>query len=299
MRHANQAGLSFTTMSDAVATRTDPITGTVDAVQFLGRADDRMFATTVSPPAESRAGVVVCPSIMADFIPNYRREVVLSRELATTGIAAQRFHYRGIGHSDGKAVDLSFKSMVGDAMEAAAHLIDNSDFSRLGFVGTRFGALTAAAVAAQHPGSPLALWEPTLSPKSYFREAFRAVMMMGVHLDEADRITTADMQRELAEEGATQILGYPVHKAFYDDVVERDLVGELGTDPRPILVVQLGGNGLRKDNQGAVDRWKDAGFEVTTHVLPTKEAWWFLDDRAVPSADLVRLTVDWFGAQFR
>lgn len=298
MRTAIQVGLFFTTMLEPAAIRTDPTSGTVDTVQFLGDGANRMFATAVTPPEQGRAGVVVCPSIMADFIPNYRREVVLSRELAASGIAAQRFHYRGIGHSDGAPADMSFASMVHDAMEAATHLVEAAHTPSIGFVGTRFGAMTAAAASAKYPGAPLALWEPTHAPKAYYREAFRAVMMMSVHLDEAERITSAQLTTQLNNDGETQVLGYPVHKPFYDDVVARDLVSELGSSPRPLLLIQLGGTELRKDNQSAVDTWTEQGFEVTTHVLPTKESWWFLDDRAVPSSDLVSLTVDWFGEQF-
>lgn len=285
-------------MTDHVAERTDPTRGTTDRVRFFGSGELRMFGTTVLPSSSSRGGVLICPSIMADFIPNYRREVVLSRELAATGVAAQRFHYRGTGHSDGAPEDLTFPSMVGDAIEAAGLLSETAQVERIGFVGTRFGGMTAAAAASKHPGAPLALWEPTVSPKAYFREAFRAVMMMGVQQTDGERVTSAQLQAELEEQGATEVLGYPIHKPFHDDVTGRDLAGEVGSSPRPILLIQLGGNELRKDNAALVDEWRTAGFEVSTHVLPTKEAWWFLDDRAVPSADLVRLTVDWFGKQF-
>ena len=67
-------------------------------------------------------GVVACPSIYQDLFAGYRDEVLLARSLAARGIAVQRFHYRGAGHSDGDvagAITSLTSSSVIDFLSAA------------------------------------------------------------------------------------------------------------------------------------------------------------------------------------
>src|SRR5207253_10522741 len=120
------------------------------------------------------AGVVICSSICNDFLHNYRREVELARELAANGIAVARFHYRGLGNSDGDEAAVTFDSMVDDAREATAHLRALTGVSKVSFLGSRFGAPIAAALASGEVGAPLVLVDPTVEASKFFREAWRA-----------------------------------------------------------------------------------------------------------------------------
>ena len=54
---------------------------------------------------------------------------------------------------------------------------DRYTAANLGFVATRLGALVAAGAAA---GSPLVLWEPTIQPERYLRDALRSVLIRDV-----------------------------------------------------------------------------------------------------------------------
>ncbi|MGQ0669868.1 MAG: alpha/beta hydrolase, partial [Actinomycetota bacterium] len=136
-------------------------TGIRETASFFGSASERLFGVMHTPPAAPSGGVVVCSPLYAEFARNYRREVLLGRALAERGIAVQRFHYRGSGHSDGQPGAMTFASMLGDAAVAAERLVGETGVRRVAFVATRWAALVAAAAAARYD-SPLSLWQPSV-----------------------------------------------------------------------------------------------------------------------------------------
>jgi pimeloyl-ACP methyl ester carboxylesterase len=196
--------------------RTDERTGVRERVGFLGRPPDQLFAALYEPPAPARAAVVICPSILADLTHNYRREVALSRALAARGVAAARFHYRGTGNSHGEPSAVTFETLVDDARTAAA-LLGSRSRCRAAFLGTRVGALVAAAAAGD---APLVLWEPVTDGTGYWREAFRAQRIRD--LTRTGR-PGPDPERALADVGWTDLLGHRVHDALYRSLRERTL----------------------------------------------------------------------------
>ncbi|MDP8959415.1 MAG: alpha/beta hydrolase, partial [Actinomycetota bacterium] len=123
---------------------------------WFGPDGQRLFGFLHLPEGRPRAGIVVCSPLHAEFLRNYRREVLVARALAARGFAVQRFHYRGTGSSDGQASEATYETMRQDALLAAGHVLERSGATRLGFLGTRWGALVAAAGAAGFPGAPLA-----------------------------------------------------------------------------------------------------------------------------------------------
>lgn len=52
-------------------------------------------------------------------------------------MAVVRFHYRGGGHSDGQASQVTHDSMVEDALAASEWLVEKTGIARIGLVGTR------------------------------------------------------------------------------------------------------------------------------------------------------------------
>jgi alpha/beta superfamily hydrolase len=52
-------------------------------------------------------------------------------------LAVVRFHYRGGGHSDGQASQVTHDSMVEDALAASEWLVEKTGIARIGLVGTR------------------------------------------------------------------------------------------------------------------------------------------------------------------
>jgi pimeloyl-ACP methyl ester carboxylesterase len=260
------------------ATRTDPETGVVDEVGFFGEGPERMFGALHLPPDEPSAAVLVCSPYQSEFLANYRNEVTLGRALAARGIAAGRFHYRGTGHSDGTSAEVSFGSMHRDALEAMRWFRERVPTGPIAIVGTRWGAVVAASAARSFPRAPLVLWDPAIDGGRYFRDVFRLGRMAQLSDGEPDGNVPAavDHAARIARDGVTDLVGFQIHRAFYDSAADRDLVAELGDDPRPVLLVQVDlRDRLRAEYADLASRLEEVGFAVDAHVEQGQEAWWF------------------------
>jgi len=283
--------------SGTTATRRDEKAGVVERAGFFGDADRRLFGVLHAPLGEARRSVVVCPSTAAESLTTYRHDVMLARELAGRGIAALRFHYAGTGHSGGDGEVVTFESMKADALAGAAYLTEHVGLPEVGFVGTRFAALVAASAAAQHGSAPLVLWEPVLEGRRYFREAWRARAIFGIK--EGTPQAGKSLVDVLASEGVVDVLGYPLFPALYESAVERTLLDEAGSEPRPVLLLHGQAATAR---QAELDRvaavLNDRGCDVEVVALPFELVWWFIGPARIREvtdkvAGLVGRTASW------
>ncbi len=118
---------------------------------MLPSGDLALEGTLHLPSEEGRfPGVVIChphPQYGGDM---YNVIVAsLARSLCDAGIAALRFHFRGVDLSEG-----SFDGGIGEIQDAAAameflSLCENVDASRVGIAGYSFGAAVALAAASR------------------------------------------------------------------------------------------------------------------------------------------------------
>lgn len=286
---------------DQRAVRTDGETGIHEVAEFFGPDRLKMFGCRHLPLGPPHNGVVVCSPLQAELVRNYRREVTLGRTLAAAGFAVQRFHYRGTGNSDGEIVDATLETMRDDAVEAAGWLARTQGLDRPTFVGTRWGAMVAGAAAARFGvSSPLVLWEPITTGRSYFRELFRAIHITNLKQGLPVPPSREEQVESMRRTGWLDILGYSVTWPLYKSVIDRTLVGEVGDEPRPVLLVQISRQlELRKEYQALVDRWRGQGFPVDTYVAEgADEPWWFTGGRSYGeetalAEQVARVTHDW------
>lgn len=207
---------------------------------YAGRTPNRLFVMVHAPcAAPATAALVVCPPILADLASDYRRQVLFGRALAARGVSVVRFHYRGWGNSEGDATLTTFETLVDDALAAASA----APSARLAFLGTRVGALVAAAAARRHPEAPLILSEP-IDGAAYWREAVRARLIRA--MTGSGDGTGPSAEAELERFGWFDLVGYRVDRALYESLGSRTLAAELGPDPRPVL---------RLDGRGSSRRW--------------------------------------------
>jgi alpha-beta hydrolase superfamily lysophospholipase len=275
------------------AFRIDELTGIRESAGFLGRPNNRILGFTHAPLSPARAGVVVCSPLFAELDRNYRREVLLARGLAAAGVAVQRFHYRGQGSSDGDVVDMNLTAMIDDAAAATEHLMREARTDHIGFLGARFGALVAAAVAKKFGRGPLILWDPCLDPSSYFRDIVRVGRMRALKTGVIGE-PLGDSIDELEQGRPIDILGYSIGASLYRSSLGHTLEREAGMEPRPILVVRLGTDKrLHHGLLDLVERLRARGFEVETISVGRQEPWWFTAGALVIKHDLVDLSVDW------
>jgi alpha/beta superfamily hydrolase len=284
-------------VSGTAATRIDPATGAREEVAFFGGAD-RLFGCLHLPRSGSEAGLLICSPVASEFEKNYRRETLVAWALASRGVAVGRFHYRGVGHSDGDSAALSIERMVEDAAAAAGHLTERTGVTRLAFLGTRLGALVAAATARRDGAAPLVLWEPVVEGTRYFTEVFRAGSMADLSEGRRDAAPSEEeVVTRLAAEGRVDIVGHTIGKPLYDSVVGRTVESELDPATRPVLVVQLSqSQKVRPTYRALADRLRALGCRVEVLVIDEVEAWWFGEERRGKAA-LTKATTDWVAAR--
>ena len=252
------------------ASRTDPVTGIRETIEYFQTQSGFLYGCTLRPATAPIAGIIICSPILAELQTSYRREVLLARALAQGGYAVQRFHYLGSGNSDGTPEAETFEGLVGDARRATERLREATQVRRLAFVGTRLGGHVAATVARTYPRSPVAIVSPVLDAESYFREVLRGHLFGRVKEGSSRSRSMAGVRAELRARGSLDVLGYPLGWRLYETFVGRPLSGELATLEGHALFIKVGearGSspvGL-KTAEGPVDVMTIAGADV----------WWF------------------------
>jgi serine aminopeptidase S33 family len=253
------------------------------------------------------AGVVVCPPTWTDADVNAERELRLARRLASGGLVAQRFSYRGVGASGGSPGSAAFGSLVQDVRTTSQHLADRVGVERVGLVGTRVGALVAARVARDLPGVPLALWQPVLDPRQHVADAAKVAVTARPPMTESAGAPWAPLTPAGAGAGlpvthpasaARALLGSRLGRDLLAPGVVPNLVDLLGPRPRPLLLVQLHRRvGLAPAYRDAVGRLEARGFTVDVAYDPTEEEWWEVHDGREPSDEAVDVTAEWLEKQ--
>lgn len=213
-------------------------------VGFTESAATPIFTVGHIPP-KPQASVVICPPILGEALVAYRREFNLAARLAATGIAVQRFQYRGTGHSEGSETDITFEGMVEDALSALRLLEERVGPQRVAFLGTRWGALVAAACAQRVGGAPLVLWDPVPDPGSFLNEAIRARVMRRLKKGQGRRTTMAQEMAELDDRGWLDILGYRLPRSLVATTNDDRLPRSPVAGNAPVLTVVFNGRGGR------------------------------------------------------
>jgi alpha/beta superfamily hydrolase len=282
--------------------RIDQETGSREIAEFIGRGHQRVFGTRHRPSTDPVLGVIVCSGMQAEFHRNYRREVLLGRALADSGFCVQRFHYRGSGNSDGESADMTFSTMLEDAMSSAEWMRSQEDLEDVVFVGVRLGGLVAAAAASRTGSAPLVLWEPFAESRTYFRDILRAARVHELAKDAAAGPSQDAQLAELRRRGRLDVFGYSVDLRLYESVLARRLEDELGETARAVFLLSVSSSGnLKADYARIASQLETRRFDVKTHVVRMpSEPWWFAGGRsrreeARLTRELIRVTTEWIG----
>jgi pimeloyl-ACP methyl ester carboxylesterase len=266
--------------------------GAVEQVGYLGRAE-RIFSCLHLPAGEPRGAVVICSSIMSELLANYTNETGLARMLADRGFAVRRFHYRGAGHSDGNWTDVDFERLLEDATTVAERLADETGSSTIGFLGSRFGSLVAAAAVARYPEAPLALWEPFSDGRRFFQELFRYKRIIGVR--SSDTLSrTFDAFLEEARTAPVDFAGYLVRASLFESAASVRLASEMRAG-HPVLVVGFGSrpkDRLRPEEVAA--QMAEAGARVDLRFVDQQMHWLFHRPDLMSVGKVASVTADWF-----
>jgi alpha-beta hydrolase superfamily lysophospholipase len=218
--------------------------------------------------------------------------------LATTGLAALRFHYRGFGHSDGDGSDATFQSMRADTLAAIEQVQAATGAAPVALLGVRLGALIAASAAHELDDAPLVLWQPVADPARYFRDATRARRVHRLRSDASGGSGGGSLAEELRRGEPADVLGYPLHRALYETLAGRTLAQELGPRPRSILLVQMSPRPqLDPEHARLVEALERSGAPVDVKLVSAEPAWWFARGVTRTPPAVRRAIADWVVAR--
>jgi alpha/beta superfamily hydrolase len=283
------------------AIRDDQIRGIRETAAFIGASEERVYSCLHEPVENLRGAVLVCPSLHAEMSSNYRREVLLSRRLAESGVAVLRFQYRGSGHSDRDSGFETLGSMREDALLALGALRDRLPGVPLGVLGTRIGAVAAIDCVARIP-APTVLWEPVVNGSRHMRETLRKRAFREIAIGRATSTSSNDLQSELRQRGVVDVLGYPISSSFHDSVLPMLLEDRLDDAvPRPLLLLEIGKRGnVRQEYVRLIDHLNASGWKARAALAAGSEEWWFAgegweteEDQPLTKA-LLGATSSWF-----
>jgi pimeloyl-ACP methyl ester carboxylesterase len=279
------------------AERVDPKTGTREVAEFVGLRDRKLRFVHL-PAGAARGTVVICSSVYAEFMKNYRREVRLARNLATAGFAAVRLQYRGSGNSEGDPATVTLSSLAEDISETVKELSGYPDSSAPIYVGTRIGAVVAALAAP--PSAPLVLWEPVLNGDRWLKEGIRAATISSVsrQVEDGSSDSRTSIDR-LEEDGVLDLLGFALYQKLVDDIRQIKLEDLLADRRGKMLIVQIGGGSEPKPVfVQFVERLHSKGADIELLSAGRDVAWWFEDGGVRDFAtddEVIAPTIDWLG----
>jgi pimeloyl-ACP methyl ester carboxylesterase len=274
------------------AVRVDAATSIEERLEHVATPRGLLYSWTARPP-QAESCVLVCSSVFGDFVANYHRERLIGRLLAARGHGVVRFHYAGEGNSQGNRRDMTLSTLCDDARAVLDHA-KSLGFSKFAVLGTRVGALVAAAIVSDLPPSvPLAVWEPPKDPLRFFAEAQRANRMSRASQGGAEN-GASNWRQELEKNGVVHLLGYDVYPAMVKSLENVDFLTTLGTQPRKVMLARFA------SKEGAPDPIRDGlverGFSVEYGSHGLTESWWFHSERVPEVTGLIGATVEWLTA---
>lgn len=134
---------------------------------IIENCGQKIFGVIHRPISQGNYPVLLmCHGLGGNKIGKQRLHVVLSRQLASIGIASLRIDFRGSGDSEGEFSDMTIDGEVSDVQAALNYLKNDPevDPNRIAIFGRSFGGLVAI-LAALRDGSikSMALWAPVFN----------------------------------------------------------------------------------------------------------------------------------------
>lgn len=215
------------------------------------------FHGAVQPGA--RPVVICCHGLTGTRVGSSYRLVTLARRLQDSGIACLRFDFRGCGESEGRFQDVTTQTLLEDlsAVIAEVKRLPGVDASRVGIVGSSFGAYTASRVSDRIAclrccvylapvADPHALIERDMSPEAWAL---------------------------LRKQGWLEHHGQRLGAGFFDTLPRDDVPAQLARTGRPLLIYHG-----RDDRQVPLEQGRAyesamqrAGATVELHAIETSD----------------------------
>jgi len=232
------------------------------------------YPPTVAPTRAT--ALVTCHSFGLEHTVPARMLGLAARRAAMLGYPALVYHSRGHGDSAGDFAELTFETMVEDALAAAAQVAARSGARSIVWLGVRFGALVAAAASQRMPTTALALWEPAHRGNAFFRQLLRGLLFAQVARGHNSGATVDQLITRIEQEGKADVHASYIHAKFYRSAVEVSLAALLDGWRGPTLLTQIQQRlNLAAEHSGLVKALESAGARVTVANIRDDPGWQF------------------------
>jgi pimeloyl-ACP methyl ester carboxylesterase len=200
------------------------------------------------------------------------------RRAAERGYPALLYHSRGHGDSGGDFAEVTYESLVEDALTAGEHVLQLSGARRIVWFGLRVGALVAAEAAMRYPDSVgLVLWEPVASGAEYFRHLVRGLQFSAVARGGKKIPTVDEVLEKVEREGQADIHACYLHAKLYLSMREISLVKLLERWTGPVFLAQIRAQlKLSAMNAALIEALESRGAKVTVTRITEEPGWQFL-----------------------
>lgn len=257
---------------------------------FLGPPSRRLFC--MQHPGRKDVAAIFVPPFAEEANRSRRTWALLGRCLSAHGVTTLLPDLGGTGESAGEFVHARWEDWLTD-LETTLDQARRDGMRRCVLVGLRLGA-TLAVEFVRRSAAPevcsLILWQPVAQGRQFVNQFLRVKLAAGLRSAGAERLTTADLRKQLEAAGVLEVAGYalaPELVAAVDGI-------DLATQPPPaavsvdwIDIVSGEAAQLTPGSARVLDAWQRAGAHVRGQAL-RGEAFWSLQEVTIvpPLIDL-------------
>ena len=258
---------------------------------FLPRNGGQRLCIYHAARGPSVRGALVYIHPWAEEMNKSRRMAALqSRALAAAGYSVLQIDLNGCGDSSGDFADATWDSWLDDIADAADWLTLRTD-APLWLWGLRAGCLLASQAAARLPQTCAQLyWQPATSGRVVLQQFLR-LKVAGMLMEGGAKGVLNELRARLAAGDAVEVAGYRLSASLAHALESATLAPRGVADRLEWLEVSSREDmALLPASIEATQTWRDAGWQVGTHVAKGPAFWQTTEIEIAP--DLLPATID-------
>ncbi len=200
---------------------------------FPGPKNIRLFGFLHLPELshETETGIIFCHPFAEEKNMAHSVVVKAARRFAQQGYPVFRFDFRGCGDSEGEFGEFTVSDWSKDLTAAIEYFTDRTGVQTYIIWGLRLGAGIALLHCKDHHPElrGLILWQPVLDLYAHIRQFFYHIKSSEMTPSEAKTAACENSMQKLKKDGVVHIIGYPITKSLYSNMVE------IGSSPEQVI----------------------------------------------------------------
>ena len=216
---------------------------------FIPSCGDNLYSIVYAPSErsdESKYTAVICRPLLEGSAYILAEQFLgnLARYLASNGCTVIKFHYRGVGDSDGRWDDYTcdhYVRDIGNILSETQGSIVPATTKKV-VIGLFFGGnLSLSSLVGNGGYDGGILINPVHSIDSYVQYLFKFVISRMFFSQHNRRLLNNTIIKQEMEEGKIiDILGYPISKRYHDSLYAHDISTNAHNTAKPFMIMNCG-----------------------------------------------------------